>query len=153
MAVCNSLAELQRAILKEMESAMNSASKEIEDTVKQDVQSFYSSGSPVMYVRTGKLGKTPKTSPISNNGASEISFKAYLDQNGGYPSITYTYRDGHQTTSKAPSMTDVLNLTNYGTTSSSVGRLHPALGQSGYWEKALGKMQGILDKNMGSHFR
>jgi len=153
MAVCNSIADLQRAIVKELESAMNSASKEIEDVMRQETQGFYSSGSPVMYRRTGQLGRTPKVSPLESDGSSQVVFKAYLDPAGGYPSITYTYWDGGQTTSKAPSMTDVLNLTNYGTTSSSVGYLHPALGRSGYWERALGRMQGILDKNVGSHFK
>lgn len=153
MAVYNSIAELQKAIIKELKSAMNSASREIENVMQQETQGFYSSGSPAMYSRTGQLGKTPKVSPLESDGGSQVAFKAYLDPAGGYPSITYTYWNGSQTTSKAPSMTDVLNLTNYGTTSSSVGYLHPALGRGGYWERALGKMQGILDKNVGSHFK
>lgn len=146
------MAELNAAIMAELSKAMEDASKEIKDAMVEEVESFYSSGSPVMYQRTGKLGKTPMTSPIKKGGSS-ISFDAYLNTAGGYPSITYTYWDGNQTTSKAPSMTDVLNLTNYGTTSSSVGVLHPALGKGGYWERSLSRMQDILDKNISMRFK
>ena len=152
MAAFSNLADLQKAIMKEVESAMNSASKEIEALMQKETQGFYAAGSPVMYRRTGQLGRTPQVSGMELS-ATSAGFKAYLDPAGGYPSITYTYWDGNQTTSKAPSMTDVLNLTNYGTTSSSVGYLHPALGRGGYWERSLAQMQNILDKNIGSHFK
>lgn len=153
MASYNNLDALLRAIESKMGKAMSAASKDIEGAMLQETEGFYAQGNPVMYKRTGQLERTPRVSEISGSNSDEQSFRAYLDESGGYPSITYTYRDGGQTTSKAPSMTDVLNLTNYGTTSSSVGKLHPALGRSGYWERAKARMQELLDKNMGKQFK
>ena len=135
-----------------MNKGMVTASKDIERAMFKETEGFYSQGTPVMYQRTGKLERAPRVSELIGGFTDEISFRAYLDQSGGYPSITYTYWNGGQTTSKAPSMTDVLNLTNYGTTSSSVGKLHPALGRSGYWERAMAQMQQLLDKNIGKQF-
>lgn len=151
MARYSSLAELKAAMMRELNKAMKASAEEMKNKMKEEIQTFYAGGSPAMYVRTGKLGNTPMTTPISSSDTT-VSFKAYLNKAGGYPSITYTYFDGSTTTSKAPSMTDVLNLTNYGTTSSSVGKLHPALGGPGYWERATGQFQEILDKNIRSSF-
>ena len=152
MAVYTSIDDLQKAIMAEINKAMEDASKEIKETMQKEVDSFYSEGDPVMYERTGQLGKTPKVSPIKST-ATESSFDAYLDTSYRYPAITYTYYDGSQTTSKRPTMTDVINLTNYGTTSSSVGYLHPALGKPGYWERSVKQMKKILNQNLKKHLR
>ena len=152
MASYSNLDALLHAIESKMSKAMSAASRDIERAMLQETEGFYSKGNPVMYKRTGQLERTPRVSELSGGNSDEQSFRAYLDESGGYPAITYTYWDGGQTTSKAPSMTDVLNLTNYGTTSSSVGKLHPALGKKGYWERAKARMQELLDKNMGKQF-
>ena len=151
MAVASSMAELEKQIMEEMRKAMYDAKRQSEDDMKEAVQGYYT-GSPKMYKRTGKLKKTPKTSGVSS-GAKSIEFDAYLDTNSVYPSITYTYTDGHTSTSKSPSMTDVINLTNYGTTSGSVGKLHPSIGTPGYWEKALTKIEKTVDTSFGKYFK
>ena len=126
---------------------VNSKSSKI---VEQMIMESYK-GEPIMYKRTYHLPKTPRTTSTSISGRS-ASFDVYLDTSYTYPAITYTYRDGSKTTSKSPSMTDVLNLTNYGTTSSSVGYLHPAKVQHGYWERSLKQIEKELHAAISAAF-
>ena len=60
MKKANSMAELEQLILNEMQKAMTVVhSKSLKDT-ENEVQSFYSQGSPSIYKRTGKLGTAAK---------------------------------------------------------------------------------------------
>lgn len=150
MAGYGDIASIKAAIMQFVTSAVQSASVQTKEEIVKQVESYYA-GSPVMYQRTYQLKNTPMTTPVSS-GADSASFEAYLNPAGGYPSITYTYWDGNQTTSKAPSMMDILNLTNDGATGSSVGYLHPAIGNGGYWQRAESQMQNILDSNLSKYF-
>ena len=97
MAV-NNMKQLETALMKEMRKAMNVTSKKVLADMHEETGGFYTQGEPKMYERTGALGDTPKTSPVSSVG-NEVSFEAYLDTNHRY------------TTGKNPTMEDVLNLT------------------------------------------
>ena len=55
MKKANSMAELEQLILNEMQKAMTVVhSKSLKDT-ENEVQSFYSQGSPTIYKNTGKM--------------------------------------------------------------------------------------------------
>lgn len=129
--------ELEQMLLKEMRKAMNVASERMLADMYDETGSFYTQGNPKMYQRTGMLGDTPKTTAVSSSG-NVVSFRAYLDTSGGY------------TTGDNPSMTQVLDLANYGkpwtTKGGSLARA--TLGKKGFWERAEKKMQRTLDKTM-----
>lgn len=138
--VANNMAQLETMMLKEMQKAMTVVSAKVEADMYEEVGKFYTGKQPTTYQRTGRLANTPRTTALTTSGQT-VSFEAYLDQSGGY------------TTGKCPSMTDVLNLTNYGTTSSSVGVLRPAVGRSGYWDRALKKMEKTFNRTMKTYFK
>lgn len=137
----NNMKQLEQMLLKESKKAMEVASKKILADMYDETGKFYTSGKPKMYERTGALGDTPKTTAISTVG-NEVSFNAYLDTFGGY------------TTGDNPSMTQVLNLANYGKAWITKGG-RPArdvLGKRGFWERAENKMEEELDRTMKQFF-
>lgn len=132
--------ELETMIMKQAQKAMQVAQKKAEADMYEAVGEFYSGGEPVLYERTGALANTPSVSPLTTSG-NTVSFKAYLDE-------------GHQyTTGANPNMKDVLNLTNYGITNSSVGKLRHAVGNEGYWEKAEQNIEKDVNETMRKFFK
>lgn len=133
--------ELEQMLLKEMRKAMNVASERMLADMYDETGGFYTQGNPKMYQRTGALGDTPKTTAVSSSG-NVVSFKAYLDTSGSY------------TTGDNPSMTQVLDLANYGKpwTTKSGSPARATLGKKGFWERAEKKMQRTLDRTMRQFF-
>lgn len=148
MIIRNS-AELTHALTQEIAKAMNELADESREIVDRELAGYYT-GSPKMYQRTGHLAQDGDVTPPS--GTTEQSFLARLKNDYSYPSITYTYPDGGQTTSKSPTMGDILKLTNDGQTSSSVGKLHPAIGRRGYWQRIEDGIRQAQDRIMAQHF-
>lgn len=138
----NNMRELEQMLLREARKAMVVASDKILADMYDETEKFYTKGNPKMYQRTGALGDTPKTTAISSFG-NEVSFDAYLDTSHGY------------TTGSKPSMTQVLNLANYGTpfTTKNDYPSKPTLGKKGFWERAEKKMQRTLDRTMKKFFK
>ena len=58
MKVASSMAELEEMIMDEIYSAMSTAKSKAEQDTKTEVQSFYSPGSPTIYVRHISYGYT-----------------------------------------------------------------------------------------------
>ena len=133
--------QLEREIMREMRKAMNQAAKNMKKDMEKGTEYFYHGGKPKVYVRTGALGETPKTTPVVESGSS-MEFDAYLDKN-------YTYNSGD-----SPNMGQVLDLANYGNPwmTSSGEWANPTVGQSGFWEKSLEDMEKSLDDAMSAHF-
>lgn len=140
--IANNMRELEQMLLKEMRKAMVVTSDKVLADMYDETEKFYTKGKPKMYKRTGALGDTPKTTALSAVG-NEVSFDAYLDTSGGY------------TSGSKPSMTQVLNLANYGTpfTTKNGYPSKPTLGQKGFWERAEKKMQDTLDKTLKQYFK
>lgn len=83
MRKANSMAELEQLILNEMQKAMTVVhSKSLKDT-ENEVQSFYSQGSPSIYKRTGKLGKSVRNYGVSKYGKN-VHFYIWLDRTYSY---------------------------------------------------------------------
>ena len=140
---------LLRGITNEMQKAMTELSDKSREIVDKELGGYYT-GSPKMYKRTGMLGRDGEVTPVT--GDKEQEFTARLKTDYTYPSITYTYPDGGKTTSKSPSMEDVLNLTNDGIIYGSVGKLHPAIGRSGYWQRIEEQIEQSLNDTFSQHF-
>ena len=132
-----------------MQKAMTELSDKSREIIDKEMSGYYT-GSPKMDKRTGMLGRDGEVTPLT--GDKEQEFTARLKKDYTYPSITYTYPDGGQTTSKSPSMEDVLNLTNDGIIYGSVGKLHPAIGRSGYWQRIEEQIEQSLNDTFGQHF-
>lgn len=133
--MANSFQELEKELIKELNKAIKKTKREAKAIMKEEISEFYDYKNPHQYVRTGKLKNTPKTSPTTVK-EKIVSFEAYLSQKGKYK------------TGKKPTMTDVLNLTNYRTHDSSVGYLRSAVGRSGYWERMEKQINKSLKKNI-----
>lgn len=134
--VITSFEQLQKALQDELKQALEETARKSEQDMKEAIDYFYSGGTPKLYERTGKMEKTPKTTPVSVSGNGG-EFKAYLDQSGGY------------STGKNPSMGQVLDLTNDGHSDG----LRPAVGHTGYWDKAEQAIGQDFDDIMRKHFK
>ena len=135
MANCRNIAELQTAIMKEIQKAMLVSEKKALADMYEETGGFYTGGEPKMYQRTGALGDTPKTTAQTVSG-NEVSFEAYLDQGHVY------------STGKRPTMNAVLHLANEG----SYPGLRPAVGRTQFWDRAEKKIEQDFNNTMGSFF-
>ncbi len=141
MPAAKTTEELEQQIMEEMRKAMNKVEKQAMKDMQRGTKYFYSGGSPLVYERTGTLGKTPQ---ITNkqDGGNTISFDAILNQE-------HNYLSGDR-----PLGGQVLDLANYGTawTTASGHPARPTVGAKGFWEKSEQWISESLDKIMGQHF-
>ena len=135
----NNMSQLNAMLMKELRKAMHVTSEKMLADMYEETGDFYTKDEPKLYMRTGALGDTPRTTAVSTVG-NEVFFKAYLDKNHQY------------TTGKNPTMEDILNLANSGITSSSVGKLRPVVGKSGFWDRSEQKMEKTLTDTMNKFF-
>lgn len=128
--VATSLAQLEQMLRAKMRTAMQLASDNIDSNIKENLSSFYSSGNPRMYRRTGNLRDSAERTPLSDSG-NTISFEAKLNTTHGYTTGTF-------------SKTEVLNAAENHTAG--------VLGQPGFWARSESQMQKILDSAISSQF-
>jgi hypothetical protein len=140
MPVATNMGQLRKMIQDEMKQAMNEAHSKIEADMKKELSEFYSQGSPKIYVRTGALGQSSRTTGISGGG-NTLSFEAYLEPpsytvpnmdfvNRGFPS-RYS---GKEVLSAAESHSSHI------------------LGKGGFWSRILKDIKTDLMDSMNSHF-
>lgn len=137
------IAELEREIKKRMRSAMAVASVKMKTDMQEETWGFYSGTTPKMYERTGTLGDSPETTPITQSG-NETYFKAYLDTTGSY------------TSGANPTKMEVFKLANYGekflTSRNPDVYARDTKGKKGFWERAEVKMESTFKSIMKSYF-
>lgn len=138
--VVRNMGELETALMSEIRKAMTVVNEKTLADMQEETWGFYSGTQPQIYERTGALGDTPRTTALQVSG-NGVSFRAFLDMNHRY------------TTGKYPTMQDVLNLANYGTTTSSVGYLRQNVGNAGFWERANTKMYRSFNDTLATFFR
>ena len=135
----NNMKELEQMLLKEMRKAMVTASNKVLADMYDETGKFYAKGKPKIYQKTGALGDTPRTTAISSSG-NEVSFVAYLDTASKY------------STGSKPSMTQVLDLANYGipftTKNGYPAKSTPS--KKGFWELTEKKMQKTMDRTLNN---
>lgn len=137
MAGATNWAALEQQIMAKMRSAMNSANTTIKADMDKETSSFYSQGNPRLYDRTGKLGKSPKTTPVSGSGKS-LSFDAYLDTSYTYDMPNPKFMASWYTT------TEVLVAAE--------NSFSGILGKGGFWRNSKAKFQKDLDSAMSKYF-
>lgn len=89
----NNMNQLNNMLMKELRKAMTVASDKMLADMYGETGKFYTKGNPKIYKRTGALGDTPKTSPLTSSLTSVggvVSFNAYLDQTHQYTTGTFT---------------------------------------------------------------
>lgn len=139
--IATNMAQLEKMLIKQLDKAMNVASLKMEADLMEQIWSFYSSGTPTMYVRTGALGDTPKVTPLSKTN-NIISFNIYLDDSHNY------------TTGDNPSMAQVLQLADRGIPwiTKSGATAKATAGRGGFWERSEKSFQKTLDSVIASFF-
>lgn len=129
--VARNMSELERMLMSQLTKAMDVVAEKVKADMYEETASFYTQGEPQVYIRTGALGDTPRTTTPSVSGKS-ISFEAYLDQNHKYETGTW-------------SMPTVLTNAEAGT-----GGI---LGKSGFWKRSENKIQKTLDSTLKQFFK
>lgn len=132
--------ELKKVMTKQITKAMSVVEKKALADMYEETGGYYDGSEPTMYIRTGALSDTPKTTALSVE-SDKVSFVAYLDTN-------YIYKTG-----KHPTMLDVLNLTNSGIKNSSVGRLRPTIGKKYFWKRAKIKIKNDLQQTLNEFLK
>lgn len=132
MPTIKSIEQLNALLKRQMVKAMKEVQKEAYKKTKDDVQDFYSSGSPVVYERTGALGNTPQFTPLRTSGNS-ASFSIYLDQ-------SHQYSTGRDLVSM-PSLLPVAEGGGYG-----------ILGKPRFWQKSEADIEEVLNSVMSKYF-
>ena len=136
MRVAQNDDELARLIMQDMQSAVQETKNKAMTALGKGILYFYSGGTPVVYQRTYQLMRTPRTTDVRMLSGRHLEFEAYLDDGGGY------------TTGKHPSMAQVLDLTDKG---SSPG-LRPAVGNKGYWDMICTQIDSDFVAAMKQYF-
>jgi hypothetical protein len=144
--VATSLDQLNQQLLNRLKKAMNVANTKILSDMYQETGSFYTQGHPEVYIRTGALGDSPRTtsSTISKGGlGGSVSFEAYLNQSLGYqtpnPAFTSIGLASHF------SDTEVLE--------SAENHEANIKGKPGFWKRSESKFQKELNSAIRQFFK
>lgn len=141
MPIARNMQELESQILNEMRKAMNETLAQAGTIMIRETARFYTVGNP-KYVRTYALGRTPRTTPVFQEGKS-LMFEAYLDTN-------YQYHTGSN-----PYMEEVLSLANDGIRfpTKNYYEAKPTLGKKGFWQRSEKDISKAFIGNMRKYFR
>lgn len=141
MKTASSMAELENMILAEMTTAMNVARIKAEKDTKNEVESFYSQGSPTIYKRTGKLGKSTKSHGTFKSGKS-VEFVIWLDRTYSYtvPNPAFIER-GYESYFSTPMVFDAAEA---GTAN--------IKGKPGFWARSFEKIKSDTNDALGMYF-
>ena len=141
MKTASSMAELENMILAEMTTAMNIARIKAEKDTKTEVESFYSQGSPTIYKRTGKLGKSTKSYGTFKSGKS-VEFVVWLDRTYSYtvPNPDFIKR-GYASYFSTPMVFDAAEA----------GTAH-IKGKPGFWARSFEKIKSDTDNALSAFF-
>lgn len=123
--------QLESLLNKQIKKAMVVIAKKVEADMYNETYEFYTQGNPVMYIRTGALGDTPRVTAVNQTGKN-TEFIAYLDK-------THKY-----TTPNALDMGTVLELAENGD-----GGI---LGKPGFWNRTEKKIQPTINSVFKSFF-
>ncbi len=133
--------QLRKMIMKKVNKALVVTQQKMLADMYEETAGFYTGGEPKMYVRTGALGDTPRTTAITNTGNS-ASFEAYLDTNHQY------------TSGSNPNMQQVLELANDGRPfiTKNGYPAKPTVGSKHFWDRANEKMEQTFEDTMKDFF-
>ena len=141
MKAASSMAELEKMIMDDMYKAMSVARTKAEQDTKDEVQSFYSQGSPKIYKRTGKLGQSVRANG-ANRGGKTVEFTVWLDQALTYlvPNPAFTSR-GFASYFTTPEIFEAAE-----------GGTSGVQGRPGFWARSFEKIKSDTDDALSMYF-
>lgn len=142
MKKANNMAELENLILNEMQNAMKIVQSKSEKDTQNEVKSFYSQGSPKIYKRTGKLGKSVRKMGVSRYRKT-VHFYIWLDRTYNYTVPNPDFIDrGFASYFTTPMVFDAAEA---GTAN--------IKGRSGFWARSEKKIESDLNTTFKGFFR
>lgn len=142
--VVTSLEQLNQALMNKLRSAMSVVNAKVLADMYQETGSFYTQGKPTIYVRTGALGDSPRTTSLTatQNGGGSVSFEAYLQENNYLvPNPAFTSRGYSSHFSGKEVLEAAENHTAH------------ILGKPGFWKRSEEKFQKELDSTLQQFFK
>lgn len=128
MATFNSFSDLERQIMKDMQSAAKRSKDRIEMELFMNVNGYYDGSTPQRYQRTGALLTSPDSTPVQGSG-KHLEFSVYMNDGISYSTGTFS---GAQ-------VIDATELGSAGT-----------IGNHGYFQRTEESAQKILDSEFNN---
>ena len=123
MATFNSFSDLERQIMKDMQSASQRSKDKIAMELFMNVNDYYDGSTPQRYQRTGTLLTSPDSTPVQGSG-KHLEFSVYMNDGISYNTGTFS---GAQ----------VIDATERGKAGT--------IGNHGYFQRTEEAVQSILD--------
>ena len=89
MATFNSFSDLERQIMKDMQSAARRSKDKIEMELSMNVNDYYDGSTPQRYQRTGTLLTSPDSTPVQGSG-KHLEFSVYMNDGISYSTGTFS---------------------------------------------------------------
>ena len=89
MATFNSFSDLERQIMKDMQSASQRSKDKIEMELFMNVNDYYDGSTPQRYQRTGTLLTSPDSTPVQGSG-KHLEFSVYMNDGISYSTGTFS---------------------------------------------------------------
>ena len=89
MATFNSFSDLERQIMKDMQSATQRSKDKIEMELFMNVNDYYDGSTPQRYQRTGTLLTSPDSTPVQGSG-KHLEFSVYMNDGISYSTGTFS---------------------------------------------------------------
>lgn len=89
MATFNSFSDLERQIMKDMQSATRRSKDQIEMELFMNVNDYYDGSTPQRYQRTGTLLTSPDSTPVQGSG-KHLEFSVYMNDGISYSTGTFS---------------------------------------------------------------
>ena len=89
MATFNSFSDLERQIMKDMQSAGQRSKNKIEMELFMNVNDYYDGSTPQRYQRTGTLLTSPDSTPVQGSG-KHLEFSVYMNDGISYSTGTFS---------------------------------------------------------------
>ena len=128
MATFNSFSDLERQIMKDMQSAAQRSKDKIEMELFMNVNDYYDGSTPQRYQRTGTLLTSPDSTPVQGSG-KHLEFSVYMNDGISYSTGTFS---GAQ----------VIDATERGGAGT--------IGNHGYFQRTEEAVQQILDSEFNN---
>lgn len=145
MPTAKNMTQLNQMLMRSLKDSMKKVNKKAKKDMQEATSWFYKGKKPVMYVRTGELGKTPKTTYNESHkftDGGEVSFTAYLDTEHNY------------STGDKPNMEQVLELADKGKRwiVSSGHWARPTVGNKEFWQRAKDNIEKDFNDTLSMTF-
>lgn len=128
MATFNSFSDLERQIMKDMQSAAQRSKDKIEMELFMNVNDYYDGSTPQRYQRTGTLLTSPDSTPVQGSG-KHLEFSVYMNDGISYSTGTFSGGQVIDTTERGGAGT---------------------IGNHGYFQRTEEAAQKILDSEFNN---